>query len=72
MFTLLKGSKEIGKYLGLTPEHTRAAIFPQLRERGLIFKMNNKKHSPYVTSPYFLHLFYFLLQTERDKDKPTN
>lgn len=70
-FNLIKGSRDIAKFLGYTESHIRHFILPEMFKYNCAFKMNNKKGSPWVTTPFFINLYIFLKNTHNHSNKPT-
>ena len=62
-FNIIRGSRDIGKFLGYTQAHMRTCILPDMAELRCAFKLNNRRGSPWVTTPFFINLYLFLKQS---------
>ena len=71
-FNLIRGSRDIAKFLGYNEAHLRTCILPEMAELGCAFKLNNKRSSPWLTTPFFINLFLFLRNAnKKEEETPT-
>ena len=64
-FNMIKSSKVIARYMGYDDAHWRRSILPYMVKYNCVFKLNGKKNSAWITSPYFINLYYFLKELDK-------
>lgn len=62
----IKRADRIADFIKYSYDHTTKVILPEMQKLGLAWKHTHKVTSEWVTSPYFLHLyFYFWHESQR-------
>ena len=65
-FELIRGTKDIAKFMGFSEDHTGRNIIPDMKSYNCVFKQSRKKTSPWITSPFFINLYLFLKGQKSD------